>query len=165
MASRSPVNAQQQQGTKRNMMGAFAPGPGESSTASSFSNSSSMMIDGADPETVRLLFEDIKAKLDKKLEVLETSLMTAQQKITNEYSMQMVKLPKSVKQMTIRDFNKNHGCNLLEILRRSDGVVVSTSSLKRSLPPVAETPAPRSRTQQQVPGSILRTVKRGEQVL
>lgn len=168
MTSRSPVNAQH--GTKRHINN-MTMGGGSRSENNAGNADSSMLMDGADPETVRLLLEDIKAKLDKRLKVLETSLMTTQQTINNGYSMEMVKVPKSVKQMTVREFNQKHGCNILDLLKRNDGVILSSASnsnpsnsLKRPLPPVAETPAPRSRPAQD-PGSILRTVKRGEQVL
>jgi hypothetical protein len=82
----------------------------------------------------------------------------------------LMKLTKSVRSMSVRDFNRQYKCNLLSLLKSKDGVVLSGSSVPASGKPLImdankkrcyETPAPNMRRPAQL-NTILRTARRGE---
>jgi hypothetical protein len=70
-----------------------------------------------------------------------------------------MKLPKSIRQMSVRDFNQAHNCDILAVLKGKDGVKLTNK--RDCTVAVAATPAPRSRKAAD-PASALRTKKRGE---
>jgi hypothetical protein len=160
---------------KRQIMGAWMDVNGESKTSSSPQEDDGEPI--VDAEHVQLLVEDLQTKLDQHIELLKTDLFTAKTEQHQSHSSGMMKLSKSVRQMTIREFNQTHSCNLLSLLKGNDGVqregggVVTSISddaaasfKKRDRMAVAETPAPTRRNPAEDPGSALRTVRRGEAI-
>lgn len=164
------MNAQSQyrrEAAKRQIMGAWMA---ESSKASNHTTTNMNVdsdVDGSNPDHVRLLMEDLQEKFDQHLELLKADLFSAKNQQQEELSMGLLKLPKSIRQMTIREFNQMHSCNLLSLLKRNDGVMPS-SFKKRNFSGtavVAETPAPTRSRNPVAPGSAIRTARRGEAIL
>lgn len=156
------MRAQQQdrrEATKRHIMGAWMD---ESKNSASSTDDSA--FDGSNKGQVQLLIEDLQATFEKNVELMKTDLLSAKNEQVQVHRMAIVKLSKPVRQMTIREFNQAHNCNLLSMLKGNDGVVSQEGSKKRDHTAVAATPAPRARNQQ-CPASISRTVRRGEKVL
>jgi hypothetical protein len=154
--SRSPMRAQQQErreATKRHIMGAWM----DESKNSTFSTDDSA-FDGSNKGQVKLLIEDLQATFEKHVELMKTDLLSAKNEQVQVHRMAIVKLSKPVRQMTIREFNQAHGCNLLSMLKANDGVASQEASKKRDHAAVAATPAPRARNQQ-CPASLSRTVR------
>ena len=149
---------------KRRMKGNFK----EESSASA--NIDDSPVDGSNPDHVRLLVEDLDAKFQTHLELLSADLFTSKNEQKSVYNTGMMKLPKSIRQMTIREFNQVHSCDLLSILKSKDGVqkmapAAADGFKKRDrMPPVLETPAPTKFRAQQAPGTLLRTARRGEAI-
>jgi hypothetical protein len=153
--------AQQQdrrEATKRHIMGAWMD---ESSKNNNSTDDSA--FDGSNKAQVQLLIEDLQATFEKQMELMKTDVLSAKNEQVQVHRMSIVKLPKSVRQMTIREFNQAHDCNLLSMLKGKDGFVSQEGSKKRVHMAVAATPAPRARNQQ-CPATNSRTVRRGEKV-
>jgi hypothetical protein len=159
--SRSPIRAQQQdrrEAAKRHIMGAWMD---ESKNSASLPDDSA--FDGSNNGQVQLLIEDLQSTFEKHVELMKTDLLSAKNEQVQVHRMAIVKLPKPARQMTIREFNQAHNCNLLSMLKGADGVISQEGGKKRDHAAVAATPAPRVRNEQ-CPGSAFRTVRRGEKV-
>lgn len=145
---------------KRRMQGNF-----NDDSSASMANEDSP-VDGSNPDHVRLLLEDLDAKFQTHLELLNADLFTLKNEQKSVHNTGMMKLPKSIRQMTIREFNQAHSCDILSLLKSKDGVQMMPTNgfKKRDRMPVLETPAPTKFRAQQGPGTILRTVRRGEAI-
>jgi len=174
--SRSPLSqtAQQRSGrsnwrtaTKRQILGNFGSQPGGG-------NSDSSKIDGSNAHHVRMVIDGMQEKHDQMVAFLKSDLDDNKLEQEECLSTGLIKLPKVIRNMSVKDFNRQHSCNLLALLKSKDGVVLSGAASKLSLhapgrPPMLdankkrcyETPAPRMRRPAQV-NTILRTVRRGE---
>lgn len=121
-------------------------------------------FDGSDAEQVQLLLEDLQAKYDQLVSNLKADLDQHKYQQEETLSTGLVKLPKSVRQMTVGDFNQSHNCDILAILKSKDGVTaaaVASIPKKRDFGAVAATPSVRPRNPSN-PNSVLRTVVKGE---
>ncbi|KAG7345573.1 cell division cycle-associated protein 8 [Nitzschia inconspicua] len=170
--SRSPLQAQQNRwrsATKRQILGNF----------SSHTNSP-VPVDGSNSEHIKMLITQLEQKYDQIVIALKSELENYKMEQEEVQSTGLIKLPKAVRNMTVKEFNQQHSCDLLALLKSKDGVHVAkiksensgsvTSFMvddaagkkKRDFQQhaVMETPAPRSR--QDVPATAVRTARRGE---
>lgn len=127
-------------------------------------------FDGANQDHVKILLEGLNSKYDEIVANLKADLMDAKLQQEEALNIGLMKLPKSIRQMSIKEFNESHQCDLLSLLKSKDGVLRSqsysissdTSGKKRDFPmAVAATPAPRSRNRD-CPNTEMRTVRKGE---
>lgn len=152
--------------TKRQIMGALKDDKNdEHSTASSSHKPAEFLykssIDGSNPSQVKLLIEDLREKVIQQQELLKTQAETGKKEQLGSFLCGMVKLSSRNKHQTVKEFNKEHNCNLLEILGNSG---VGAAGKKRIRPNLElETPAPVISKKAQATPS--RTVARGEAVL
>lgn len=122
-------------------------------------------FDGSNIEQVNALLQDLDSKFENICNVLKAEL--EQHKCQQEEMMttELIKLPKSIKQMTVKDFNESHGCDLLAILKSKDGVIPTKNAnlvpMKRNFNSVMSTPAIRPRNPANLT-SAMRTVRKGE---
>ena len=114
-------------------------------------------LDGSKPEQIQLLVDDLKKEmLDRQKSFLTAEAQTGKQEQHHAYCTGMLKISKSIKKMTVREFNKAHNCNLLELISTNTGK-------KRPLNKTMETPAPAMRGR--AAATPTRTVARGEALL
>jgi hypothetical protein len=118
-------------------------------------------VDGTKPEQVQSIVEDLKQQMLDRQQLLTTETQTGKQQQTDAYFSGMLMVSKSLKKMTVRDFNKTHNCNLLELL--------STNVGKKRPLNAMETPAPTTTTMRgnaaAAAATPSRTVARGEAIL
>jgi hypothetical protein len=149
---RSPVrtNSQRswQSSTKRQILG--------------LASNSNNNFDGSNHGQVASLIQDLQAKCDSLRQILKTELYQHKNLQEETLSTGLVKLPKSIKQMTVKEFNESHHCDILALLKAHDGVIPKKVNQKKRdyTSAVAETPAYRPRN----PGTntIVRTAAKGE---
>ena len=147
--------------TKRQILGNFSGQSG---------NDDSSKIDGSNAHHVRLVIDGMQEKYDQIVSDLKSDLEDNKLEQGECLSTGLMKLTKSVRSMSVRDFNRQYKCNLLSLLKSKDGVVLSGSSVPASGKPLMmdankkrcyETPAPNMRRPAQL-NTILRTARRGE---
>jgi cell division septum initiation protein DivIVA len=138
--------------TKRQILGAWKSG--ETSE-----------FDGSNAEQVQLLLEDLQAKYDQLVSNLKADLDQHKYQQEETLSTGLVKLPKSIRQMTVSEFNQSHNCDIVAILKSKDGVTTAAAAAsipkKREFEAVAATPSVRPHNPSN-PNSVLRTVAKGE---
>jgi hypothetical protein len=139
-------------------------------------------VDGSNPDHVKMMIDELQGKYDKIVSVLQSELEDSKMVQEETLSTGLLKLPKAVRNMTVKEFNQQHSCDLLAILRSKDGVVVASkmnsqnpsgnASVASSIATEAagkkrdyqmsgmETPAPYRRNDQ--PTTAMRTARRGE---
>jgi len=118
-------------------------------------------------------------KFQQLVEQLKSGAQAAKIQQEDTLSAGIVKLTKATREMTIKEFNMKHSCDLLSLLKSKDGVQVVTmtttttataapapteevaTNRKRDHDMVDATPAPRSRPGT-IPMSISRTIRKGE---
>ena len=172
--SRSPLAAQTahrpgrsnwRTATKRQILGNFSGQPG--------GNNDSSKIDGTNIHHVRLMIDGMQEKHDQMVAFLKSDLEDNKLEQAECLSTGLIKLSKSVRNMSVRDFNRQYKCDLLALLKSKDGVVLSGASLPAAgKPPTMdinkkrcyETPAPRMQRPAQL-NTIMRTARRGEDLL
>lgn len=130
------------------------------------------------------MIKDLQQKHDLIVMALQSELENHKMEQEEVHSTGLIKLPRAVRSMTVKEFNQQHSCDLLALLKSKDGVYSTiknkTSSDNASLSSstvvdmvgkkrdyqhsVMETPAPRSRLQT-VPGTAMRTARKGEGLL
>jgi hypothetical protein len=121
----------------------------------------SVEIDGSNADHVRALLEDLETRRDQIVALLRTELADNKLQQEEALSTGLMRLPKAIRQMTVREFNQAHGCDILAALKSKDGVVPVAQKKRDFNMAVLETPAPRSRNVH-APNSMLRTARRGE---
>ena len=127
-------------------------------------------LDGTNPAHIQGLIQDLSEKVSQQQHVLSSEAATGKKEQLGTHVLHMMKLSTRVKKMTVRDFNQEYKCNLLESItaismggkKRIRPITTTTTSTTTSSE--LETPAPykHGRAAQATPS---RTVKRGEQVL
>lgn len=131
------------------------------------------VVDGTDKTHVSMMIEDLKNGLNKKLDGIKTDMLTCKQDQYQAYCSGMMKIPKATREMTINEFNAKYKTNLLELLQtaKSNAMSITSTTAKDTFPaPMCgkrdrfETPAPNRGRPMQTPGTIARTVRRGEQM-
>ena len=160
--SRSPIRAQQaasswHSATKRHIMRGW--------------NDVEAGMDGSNPEHIKMLQADLKTKFNQIVANLKADAEDAKGQQEEALSLGLVKLPKAIRQMSVKEFNETHQCDLLALLKSNDGVLISNNSQYRDLAgkkrehhymTVAATPAPTHPRNPDAPMSVLRTVRKGE---
>ena len=148
--SRSPIRSQQHpwNSSKRHNM-------------TTWRDEKSGAIDGSNAAHVKLLLEDLQTKYDQMINLLKADLVDTKMQQEEALSTGLMRLPKSIRQMSVREFNKAHNCDVLSLLKGKDGVQPKASKKRDYNMTIAETPAPRSRNPN-APMSELRTARRGE---
>mmetsp|Transcript_2624 Transcript_2624/g.4087 ORF Transcript_2624/g.4087 Transcript_2624/m.4087 type:complete len:247 (-) Transcript_2624:3288-4028(-) len=150
--------------TKRTIMGELQDvDPADENINSSHGGVVSKDLDGANPDQVRLLLEDLGHHLKQKQEIITADMETGKQEQQQVYFSGMMKLKKDVKKMTVRDFNSQNNCDLLQMLKE----VASCAAMgKKRTHMDMETPAPAKGRKKALmtPGTRSRTARKGEQV-
>lgn len=118
-------------------------------------------IDGANEEHVKTLLEDLETRRDQIVALLKTELADNKLQQQEALSAGLMKLPRAIRHMTVRDFNQAHGCDILAVLKSKDGVQPPLQKKRDFNTSVMETPAPRTRNGR-APNSVLRTARKGE---
>ena len=156
--SRSPIRSQQwHSATKRHILRGW--------------NDDQANVDGTNPEHVKLLQKDLQTKFHQIVENLKADAEDAKLQQEEALSMGLVRLPTAIRQMTVKEFNETHQCDLLSLLKSKDGVVLSknlacnTGKKREHYMTVEATPAHRIRKQGEAPMSVSRTVRKGEGLL
>lgn len=130
-------------------------------------------FDGTNQEHVKILLEGLSHKYEQIVANLKADFMDAKLQQEEALNIGLMKLPKAIRHMSVKDFNGAHQCDILSLLKSKDGVLRSqrpsigpdTSGKKRDFQmAVAATPAPRSRNNE-CPNTDLRTVRKGEVLL
>lgn len=146
-------------------------------------------LDYTQLKNIELLLNDLEREIDSRKESLDIQKVNMLKRQQEVYFVNMVKIAKSIKKMTIREFNTAHNTNIVDVMKRSMiGDNVSTtaamgakkrvrsngssnnnsssnciSSSSSRLP--METPVRQIATGGiRTPGTILRTVRKGETV-
>jgi hypothetical protein len=158
--SRSPLQSQQHRwrtATKRQILGNF----------NSQSNSP-IAVDGSNSEHVKMVIKDLQQTYDQMLLSLRSELENFKLEQEETLSTGLIKLPKAVRNMTVKEFNEQHACDLLALFKSKDGVVVANKGQlgkKRDYQhSVMETPAQRVKRQDAL-ATAIRTARRGEGLL
>ena len=122
-------------------------------------------FDGSNMEHVNAMFEDLDDKFENLCTILKAEMEQYNYEQEEMIATELVKLPKAIKQMTVRDFNELHGCDLLAILKSKDGVIPTKNAnlipMKRNFNAVMTTPAIRPRNPATIT-SAMRTARKGE---
>jgi hypothetical protein len=142
--------------TKRQIMGAWRDEDNHNN------NTSSQEIDGSNADHVKLLLEDLDTNYDQVIALLNADLVDTKLQQEEALSTGLMKLPKSIRQLSVREFNQNHNCDILAILKGKDGVFQSKKRDFNMAAVAAQTPAPRARNNPTAPNSVLRTARKGE---
>lgn len=126
-------------------------------------------LNGCNRQQIELLVEDLKQQLSQQIHVLMTESEKGKQEQTQVYFSNMLKLPKNVKKMTIRDFDAAHKCKLLEMITLTSSTVATAAAAKKRVRPATitdlETPAPVRRPHDhRLLTTPMRTVKKGEAI-
>jgi len=121
---------------------------------SDMTNSNSNNVNLCNKNHLLAYLQDAHECLDSKKNELTKHVLKAKQELKQTHGAGMLKLSKAVKKMTIRDFNAQYDCNLLDIF-------ATTNTNKKRIRTELETPAAK-KTSNCVPNTVTRTVQRGE---
>ena len=164
-------------------IGAKAAAAGSSTTSRNNANSNSVEIptsgiDGTSRAQIDLLLQDLESEVQSRIDGITDRASQGVEEQREAAFLAGIRLDRTAKKMTIGDFNAKFGCDIVAdvmAIVKSSGAAeagkkrirpgdVASSSAASGNP--LETPAPKSRgAAQQAPGTILRTVRRGEAVL
>lgn len=90
-------------------------------------------MNGTNSEHVQLLIAGLVKQHEQMVAFLKSDLDDNKLEQEEVLSTGIMKLPKSIRTMSVKDFNSQHqGCNLLALLKSKDGVVLSSSSSSSS---------------------------------
>ena len=130
--SRSPLSQTTKMGsnwrtaTKRQILGNFTSSKsGGEQSSSSMASSTSRRMDGSNADHIRSMIEGLQEKHDQMIAFLKSDLEDCKLEQEEVLSTGFIKLPKSVRNMSIKDFNQQHSCDLLSLLKSKDGVVLA----------------------------------------
>ena len=163
-------------------IGGKAVAAASSSAVSNDANSNSVEIptsgiDGTSRAQIDLLLQDLESEVQSRIDGITDRASQGVEEQREAAFLAGIRLDRTAKKMTIGDFNAKFGCDIVADVmaivkaggaaeagkkRIRPGDVASAAGSGNPL----ETPAPKSRgAAQQIPGTILRTVRRGEAVL
>ena len=122
--------------TKRQILGNFTTTTTDKSTTGenngyngygSGSSSSQNKIDGNNADHIKLLIEGLQEKHDQMIAFLKSDLEDCKLEQEEALSTGLIKLPKAVRNMSVKEFNRqHHSCDLLALLKSKDGVVLQS---------------------------------------
>lgn len=143
-------------------------------------------LDYTQLKNIQLLLTDLEREIDSRKESLDIQKVNMLKRQQEVYFVNMVKIAKSIKKMTIREFNSAHNTNIVEIMKhamigdtisaaamgakkrvRSNGKSHSHNAHNNNSRLPMETPVRQIASSNggiRTPGTILRTVRKGETV-
>ena len=71
------------------------------------------------------MIEGLQEKHDQMITFLKSDLDDCKLEQEEVLSTGFIKLPKAVRNMSVKDFNRQHSCDLLALLKSKDGVVLA----------------------------------------
>jgi hypothetical protein len=89
-------------------------------------------MDGSNADHIRSMIEGLQEKHDQMSAFLKSDLDDCKLEQEEVLSTGLIKLPKSVRNMSIKDFNQQHSCDLLSILKSKDGVVLAGAAVSNN---------------------------------
>lgn len=113
-------------------------------------------FDGSQRDHVEALIHDFRREHEQQMKNIEMEADKQKQKQKQLHAKEMVRIPKSVKQMSVDDFNLLYQCDLLQMIRETDGAASTTTAV---LPVGLQTPSFKSKMKMETPS---RTIRRGE---
>jgi TATA-binding protein-associated factor Taf7 len=118
-------------------------------------NSFSPKLDGSQRDHVKALIHDFRREQEQQMKNIQMEADKQKQRQKQLHATEMVRIPKTVKQMSVDDFNLLYQCDLLQMIRETEAVVTTNSVLPAGL----QTPSFKSKMKLETPS---RTVRRGE---
>ena len=115
---------------------------------------------GTDSKHVTAVIEELRKEFKNRLAGLKVEFVASKSKQQQVLAASMAKLPKSVKSMSIREFNALYKCDLISMVQ----AVREDEMSKKRVRDATETPAPTRQGGMQLQAAP-RTVRRGEAVL
>jgi hypothetical protein len=133
-------------------------------------------IDGTSRAQIDLLLQDLESEVQSRIDGITDRASQGVEEQREAAFLAGIRLDRTAKKMTIGDFNAKFGCDIVaDVMAIVKSSGTAEAGKKRVRPGDAasstssnplETPAPKSRGDAlQPPGTILRTVRRGEAVL
>lgn len=133
-------------------------------------------LDGTSSSQIELLLQDLERETEYRIKSIEERAAQAVEEQREAAFLGSIRLDRSVKAMTLGEFSERHGGDVLaEVLAAfrsgGEGAAAGKKRVRRGSGAATgmelETPAPRGRAGgiAQTPGTILRTARRGEQIL
>lgn len=117
-------------------------------------------FDGSHRDQIEALVHDFRREHEQQMKNIQMEGDKQKQKQQQLHAKEMVRIPKSTKQMTVDDFNTLYQCDLLQMIHETDGVAMMiTSTSAASLPASLQTPSFKSKMKIETPS---RTIRRGE---
>ena len=117
------------------------------------------------PLKTRTLLESMEKELEQRMMPIRRAAEKTQEQLASAHVAGLCRLPRAVKQMTVEEFNRQHGCDLVAILMTNNnnnngsGIgLAKGTALSRDL----QTPAVKRPRNLRVPQTGSRTVRRGE---
>jgi hypothetical protein len=118
-------------------------------------------VDYWDRNHMELILQELQESLENRITILKSQATKAKDAQKQCWVNATVKIRKSIKEMTIRDFNAHYNCDLISLLLQKSDNTQRNKVLP--LETVASTPAPSKMVSKSE--LAIRTVKRGEEVL
>jgi len=154
---------------KRQIMGALDD---NSSAASSSHKPAEFLVknlDGSNAAQVKLLLQDLGEKVMQHQQVLAAEAQRGKKEQLGSHLCSMMKLSSGVKKMTVRDFNQQYKCNLIELVTTNSTAVggkkrIRPTNNNNDADKDLETPAP-VKFPAKAQATPSRTVARGEAIL
>ena len=144
---------------KRQIMGVLS----DVSNSNSSSSNSSSSVNLRKKDHLVAFLQDAHDQLETEKDKLTNETNKAKQELKQIHVAGMLKLAKSIKKMTIREFNQQYNCNLLEDVFAPGSTVPSNA--KKRIRNELETPVAKKINLNQVPNTLTRTIHRGEALL
>lgn len=113
-------------------------------------------FEGNQRDHVEALVHDFRREHEQHMKNIQMEAEKEKQKQKQLHATEMVRIQKSVKQMTVDDFNTYFQCDLLQLIREAQCVVTTTAA---TLPEGLQTPSFKSKMKMETPS---RTIRRGE---
>lgn len=138
------------EGAKRHIIGVFGENNG---------NETSNFV-GTNRDHVTTLIEELRQQFQQRLKALKSELVASKHEQQQVLASAMVKLPKRIKNMSVREFNSEFNCDLVNMVK---AVREEDVSKKRDRD-ATETPSPMRQGGVKLQ-TASRTVRRGEAIL
>ena len=136
---------------KRQIMGVLSDNSNSSSSSS---------VNLRKKDHLVAFLQDAHDQLETEKDKLTNETNKAKQELKQTHAAGMLKLAKSIKKMTIREFNQQYNCNLLEVVFANRSIVPSNA--KKRIRNELETPAAKKTNLNNLPNTLTRTVHRFE---
>jgi len=184
MPSPRPRTDRLREATKRQIVGVLTDTTNSTTAFSPNSNNADSsvkqvptqnQIDGTNERHIQMLIEDMQNALNKQLASIKMISVECQQDQLQAYASALMKIPKTIRQLSVAEFNDKYKCNMLDILKtaRSSTAITDKAPPAKTTAMTAaacgkrerglETPAPyRNSRPMTTPTTAVRTVRKGE---